>query len=430
MIRGRGWLLAAVAVVAALAVAGSLVTPTGRVARAARGAVAPVVASGLVCPSVSGGSGGRTTDMTVAHVTAGPAPLAAYTPVLGTGRAFRPVPMTLKPSAVVRKSTAAGAASVTAAGPGAGGVVASQGWLTPGGLSRGLTDLTCLPPATDWWFVGPDGRIGYTDLLYLVNPADTPANVALGVWGSRGPLNPPNTSGIIVPAHSALRRAVSDLAPDVQAVALHVHANSGTVAASVLDLETSGNTPAGSDWLPPTSAPATTSVVTGFMPGANYDRLDLLNPADRDATVSLRVLTPTKNFAPAAHQTVVIPAGHTYSVNLTGAISGEAAAAVVSSDVPVSAGAVTAQRPTSGFRELAWLAAAPALGGPAGIAGNAPPFNQKVNLVLTAPQAAARLRLDTPAGASAIVTVPAGRTVNVDLRAVLHAGAAGPGRYW
>ena len=243
MIRGRGWLLAAVAVVAALAVAGSLVTPTGRVARAARGAVAPVVASGLVCPSVSGGSGGRTTDMTVAHVTAGPAPLAAYTPVLGTGRAFRPVPMTLKPSAVVRKSTAAGAASVTAAGPGAGGVVASQGWLTPGGLSRGLTDLTCTPPSTDWWFAGAQmaGSGSPTCSSWSTRPTLRPTSRS-AFWVEPRTTQPAEHQrdhrGLRTPCRSTTSPTTRPTSPGV---AVHVHANSGTVAAAIVeDLESCG----------------------------------------------------------------------------------------------------------------------------------------------------------------------------------------------
>ena len=47
--------------------------------------------------------------------------------------------------------------------------------------------------------------------------------------------------------------------------------------------------------------------------------------------------------------------------------------------------------------------------------------------MVTAPQAAARLRISAPGGATATVAVPAGRTVNVDLRAALHAGTGGPG---
>jgi hypothetical protein len=222
-------------------------------------------------------------------------------------------------------------------------------------------------------------------------------------------------------------RRISDFAPDIPALALHVHANSGAIAAAVVDLQNSGTTPRGSDWIPATSPPATSAVVTGFFAHATLDVLDLANPSDRDATVSLRVLTVSKNFVPAGHQTVVVPAGHTVTVDVSGAIAGEAAAVSLTSDNPVAASGFTAQTPATGFRELAWLPAAPPLRGPAGVANNVPPFGQDAHLILTAPGAPVRVRVSTTGAASAVVTVPSGRTVDVDLRALLHAGAAGPG---
>jgi len=410
-----------------LAVVGSLVTPTGRVAGAARAAAAPVLATGLVCPAGSGGPTGRTSATTVSHVTRGRAPAATYTPVTSTGGARPAAPLKLDPSTVLGKDTPYGAVAVNAQGVGSDGVVADQSALIPSGVARGLYDLTCLPPATDWWFADSTGYVGIDDLLFIVNPADAPANVALSLWSTRGPLSPPGTSGIVVPPHTTIVRRVSNFAPDVTRVGLRVHANSGTVAAAVLDRESRGDQPTGSDWMPPTLPPTTASVVTGFMPGATYHGLDLLNPGDRDATVSLRILTPTKNFVPAGHQTVVVPAGDALGVDLSGAIAGEAAAVVLSSDAPVSASGLTAQAHTGQSQELAWLPAQQALTGPAGIAANVPPFGQNVSLVLTAPEGRATVRVTTPAGANAVVTVPAGRTINVDLKALLHAGAGGPG---
>src|SRR5438874_361956 len=83
------------------------------------------------------GPGGRTTDMTVAHAGSGPVPVAAYTPVFGASSARHAVPVALKPSVVVRKSSPYGAVAVAAAGPGAAGVVASQASLIPYGPGRG-----------------------------------------------------------------------------------------------------------------------------------------------------------------------------------------------------------------------------------------------------------------------------------------------------
>lgn len=426
MTRAHYRVLAAIVVLAATVAAGTVVRPPGRAIRQVAGGVAPVTSSTLVCPNVSGGPGGLTTDMMVAKVTSGAAPKVGYSLARTPGgRAVQH--LTPAPLAVVHKDAAYGAVVVTATGAGSDGVVATQTGLIPGGIGRGLLDLACRPTATDSWFVGADGRIGFSDWLYLVNPTTTIANVALTFWSARGPLSPPNTSGIPLPPRTTMLRRISDFAPDVAAITLRVHANSGAVAAAVVDLQNSGTTPRGSDWIPATSAPSKTAVITGFFAHATLDVLDLANPGDRDATVSLRVLTPSKNFVPAGHQTVVVPAGHTVTVDLSGAISGEAAALALSSDNPVAASGFTAVSPSTGFRELAWLAANQPLRGPAGVANNVPPFGQQVHLMLTAPDAPARVRVSTTGTQSAVVSVPSGRTVDVDLVGLLHAGAAGPG---
>jgi hypothetical protein len=425
-VRGEtSWTVGGVVAVVAIAAVAANVQSAGHLPRAARGGVAPVTTSTVVCPNVSRGPGGAPTDVTIAHVQPGPAPRLGVSPVKGHVTAAQRV--TLRPAAVVHQTPPYGPLALTAAGPGSDSVVASQTGLTPGGLARGLVDTTCTPPATDAWLVGADGRIGFSDWLVVANTSDTTADVALSFWSSRGPLSPPRTSGMIFTPHSVLARPISNFAPDVGGVSVHVHANSGTVAAWISDVETSGTTPLGSDWIAATAAPARSAVVTGFMSGATFDRLDLVNPGDRDATVSLRIVTPTKNFAPAGHQTVVVPAGHTVSVDLSGSIAGEAAAVVLASDAPVSAAGQTAQRPSTGFRELAWLPAQPALRTAAAIANNAPPFGQQVHLVMTAPDAPAKVRVATTVGTSAVVSVPGGRTVDVDLRALLRAGPGGPG---
>jgi len=337
------------------------------------------------------------------------------------------VGLTPKPAANVHQTTPYAPVVVNATGDGAGQMAVSQLGMTPVGQRRALTDLACYPPATDTWFAGADGRIGVKDILLLANPSDTAANVALSLWSSRGPLNPPGTSGITVPAHTAITRVISDLAPDQAGITVHVHANSGTVAASLLDEHTSGIRPVGVDWMPPTTPPATANVVTGYASGAAMDLLELGNPGDRDATVTLRVITPTKNFQPAGHQTVVVPAGHTVTVDLAASIAGEVAAVSATSDVPVVTEGMTLVRPSTGFSELAWMPAQRALKTPAGIAANVPPFGQQVSLVLTAPGSAEKVRVSVPRGASSTISVPAGRTISVDLAALLHAGGSGPG---
>jgi hypothetical protein len=423
--RGHYRLLAALVAVVAVVVAGSVVRPSGRVLRTSSGTSAPVTRSTAVCPNVTGGPGGLVTDMFVAHLTSGPAPTVGYLPVRTPhGRVH---PLTPRPVAVVQQSTPYTAVAVTASGPGSEAVVAGQTGLIPFGIGRSLIDTACLPPAGDWWFVGTDGRIGFSDYLFLINPTDAIANVALSFTSSRGALSPPNTTGIPIAAHTTVLRRVSDFAPDVAGLSIHVHANSGSLAAAIGDLQYQGTTPRGGDWIAPTTPPARTAVVTGFFHGATEDVLDVANPGDRDATVSLRVLTPSKNFVPAGHPTVVVPAGHTLAVDLSGAIAGEAAAVTMSSDQPVVAAGLAAQAPSTGFRELTWLPAQRPMSAPAGIANMVAPFGQRLDLLLTAPEAPARVRLTTANGAATVVSVRGGRTIDVDLAAEQRSGKLGSG---
>ncbi|HET6910234.1 MAG TPA: DUF5719 family protein [Mycobacteriales bacterium] len=418
-------LLLGVSAVGAVVAAALVVQPVAKAARPPHAGVAPVRSAAVVCPSVTGGSGGGSTDMTVATLGPSKGLRASYSPLLPTkGSAHS---LSVNPRAVVHQTTPYAAVSVQASGDGAGELAVTQEALTPTGIHRALTDLACAPANTDWWFAGADGRVGVTDVLVLSNPTDQPANVALSLWSVRGPLNPPGTSGIIVPPHTAQLRQVANLAPDVPGITIHVHANSGSIAAALLDQHTSGIHPVGVDWIPPTVSPAVSSVVTGFVSGAALDWLELTNPGDRDTTVTLRVVTPTRNFQPAGHQSVVVAAGHTVTVDLAGAIAGETAAVVTSSDAPIVSEGMTLLRPTTGFSELAWLAAQVPLHSPAGIAANAPPFGQQSSLVLAAPSGAADVRVSTPGGASANVHVSAGRLAVTDLTSLLHAGPSGVG---
>lgn len=418
-----------VVTLAAIVSGAATVHSNARAVRPPQAGFAPVRAVQIVCPHVSGAhsstSSSGTTDMTVAAFGSRAGLGMSYAPLLpakGVRRSLSP-----KPTAVVHQTTPLGAVSVDVTGDGAAGTVVSQVSLTPAGRSRSLSDVACSPVGTDWWFAGGDGRIGATDTYYLLNPSDTPANVTLSLWTERGPASPPGANGITVPPHTTIAGSLADLAPDAAGISVHVHANVGTVAAALFDAHLKGTRPAGADWIAPTAAPSRRTVVTGFVPNATSDVLFVTNPGDQDATVMPRVVTPTRNFEPAGHQSVVVPAGRTAAIDLGAAISGEAATVTTTSDVPVIATGRIVLHPSSGFDELAWLPAQSPLQAPAGIAANSPPFGQQVALVMAAPQDAATVSLRSVNGRSATVHVPAGRTILVDLRALLHGNAAGPG---
>ncbi|MBV9097985.1 MAG: hypothetical protein JO079_08000 [Frankiaceae bacterium] len=437
-------LLAPVACVAALAglgIGAGMVQPRAGHAVALRAGSAPVDTVTLVCPSVTGTAAGLVTTMSVADIGAAlpggrsklsiaavPLPTISQ-PVPGSKPSPQPAapqafPLAPNPVASLVKKTPYAAVALTARGPGAAHMVADQVGLQSQGLGRGATDSPCLAPAGDWWFAGADGAVGFDGAVTLANPTNTLANIAVTALSAAGPLRLAGLDALTLPPRSVMVLKVASFAPNARNVAIHVHALSGSIVAALSYRVIYGIHPGGSDWIPPV-APQTSFVTAGLPSGDGSRHLILANPGSRDATVALRVLTRTGNFQPAGHQSVVVPAGRTADVDLSAALAGEPAAVVGTSDQPVLAEARMTAHVRAEYDDMAWIPASAPLSGPAGLAASTAPFNQGVYLVLAAPRAAVRVRIAVPGGASAVVTVPAGRTIQVDPRSLLHANSVG-----
>ena len=417
--------LAGALTVAAIGGAGFAVDPAATQHAGLRPVQRAVSTVTLVCPDVTGTGHGLSTTMTVTDVdaiagTAAPVSIG-YVPLLG--KRTHSTALTPGPAVKVTKSTAYGAIAVTSHGPGAASVAADQVGFQETGRGRGLSDVSCAAPATDWWFAGADGRVGRSDTIFVANPGDELANITVGVWGPKGAVSAPSGESVPVAARSSALLRVSDLAPDVGDLLLHVHANVGEVAASLFDQRTAGINPLGTDWIPATLAPTTDAVVAGYNPGAGARYLLLANPQSRDATATLRVITRTGNFQPAGHQSIIVPAGKTVSLDLGPSLGAEAGALLMHSDQSIVAEGVSIAFVAHRYEEVAWHPAQQALQGRVVLPANTPPFHGRVLLQLTAPAGAVRVRLTTTGGANTVVTVPAGRTLSVDLRAALHVAA-------
>ena len=415
---------------AAVGGAGFAIDPTAAGHSALRAAQRTISSSTLVCPDVTGTGHGLSTTMTVTDVDAllgKPSSVTiGYVPLLGS-RAHS-IGMTPGPAVTLKKTTAYGAIALTAHGTGAAHVAADQLGFQETGRGRGLSDVPCAAPATDWWFAGADGRVGRSDTLFVANPGDELANVTVGVWSPKGPVSAPAGESVPVAARSSALIRVSDLAPDVGDLLVHVHANSGEVAVAMFDQRTTGINPLGTDWIPATLAPTTDTVVAGYNPGAGARYLLLGNPESRDATATLRVITRTGNFQPAGHQSIVVPAGKTVSVDLGPSLGAEAGALLMHSDQSVVAEGVSIAFAAHRYEEVAWHPAQQPIRGTVVLPANTPPFHGRVLLQLTAPAAVVRVRLVTTGGVTKVVTVPAGRTLSVDLRSALRVAAnADPG---
>lgn len=430
MMRALRWPAVAVVLIAAIVTAASLDRSTAAPDRGLRPSSLPVTSTSLVCPNVSGSSRAPST-MTIANVSGvlgrhGTTAKVQTIPL--TGARAKASTLTPRPVTRIRFTRTSAPTVVQADGSGAGAVVADQSRLIPHGGLRGLFTAPCLQPTVDTWITGPDGRVGYTDTLVLANTGSTIANLTVTGWSSKGPIQPPKLQSFTINAHSAQLLSVSQYAPDGAFLTLHVHANSGRVAAAVLDRRISGIEPDGLEWIPPTLPPATSLVVPGFLSGPGSRQLLLAAPGDRDATVSLRLVTPSGDFAPAGHQTVVVRAGHSAAVDLTTSLSSAPGAVLVTSDQPVTAAAVSsaAALNSSDHPDIQWQSATLPITSAAVLPDNTPPFNRNVRLYLTAPKAGAKVKVATTTGANRVLTIGAGRTLPWDPVAVLGAAAYGP----
>jgi hypothetical protein len=385
------------------------------------------VRSSLVCPWTAGSSAApvTTTVVDAGRLVHG---AGAAAPTITTRRlAQGAAPSTLTaPVTVQRSTTPAAAVEVLASGPGADAVAAQQQRLIAAGPQRALSSAACLRPATDTWITGADGRIGRSDALALANPGSTDANLTVTAWSTRGRTEPPRLQSFSLTAGHSVLLPVADYVPDAGLITLHVHANSGRFTAQVRDNRVDGVRAGGADWIPPTQPPATRTVVPGFPGGPGSRQLILTNPGSREATVGLRISATGSSFVPAGHQQVVVSAGHSTYIDLTEALAGQRAAVLLTSDVPVTAVGL-AKLDTGGgaLPDLQWQPATAPLTTPAVFASDAPPFGSAASVILTAPAAAATVRITAAGGRSSTVDVPAGRTVGFYPIAELGPGARG-----
>jgi hypothetical protein len=418
----------AVAAVVVLAVVVSYLTgATAHRALPKVAATAPVVARTVACPLLDGWPPSTVSTAVAADVSGALSPAAhatgTVTSMVLDGPTSRSVSQHVAPTAqVASQRLKPGAVAFSATGPIAADLVVDDLIETTSGRYRELAGGNCLAPATDWWFAGASGQLGTTDRLFLANPSNTPAEVSVSLWTRNGMDAPPRLAAIPVRAYSRARIGILGVEPDIPIVALHVHAESGAVAATVVERRSRGLASYGGDLMPPTSAPSRNAVVTGFPAGGGDRQLVVVDPGSTDASVSFKVATPTGEYTPTAAPPIVVGAGRIAVVDLTQALGGRSGAVLVSSDQPVVVQGRSTS-PASSSRndpDLAWLAASRPLSGPAGVAAGREPDGGLCLLVLTAPQAGATVKVTGLTGHSQTITVAAGHTVEADVTATVR----------
>ena len=322
------------------------------------------------------------------------------------------------------------ALAVRATDAAAPGLAASMLTRSTDATMRGLAGVSCGPSAIDTWFVGSGANIGQRGRVYLTNLEAAPAIVDLSLFGPRGPLDAPDGRGIVVPPGGQEVRLLDALAPGVRRFAVHVRARQGRIVPAVRDLQVTGLTPLGADWVPPAAAPARRVVVAGVPGGAGPRLLQLVAPGATDAIVRLRLVTPTGTVTPSEADVVDVRAGRVTEVDLADVTRGQPVSVLLESDQPVTAGVLARVHGTEGqLSELAYAAASLPLTAerPGVVADVGIGSGTTRTLVLTAIEDSASVRLEPlPAalGEPREVSVPAGTVVSIDLATVTP--TAGP----
>ncbi|HVS67917.1 MAG TPA: DUF5719 family protein [Mycobacteriales bacterium] len=394
--------------------------------------LAPVVERTLICPVLNGSPRHTTSVATVADVGAAlPEPVhgtGTITSMVLEGRKSKTSTLKVRPWASVHSQTMQPqSVAFTSTGSISASFAAGATIETTQGRYRALAGGACLPPATDWWFAGGNGKLGFTDRLILANAASTDAQVSVTLWTAKGAVDSPRLAGIRVPARSRVPVGIFTVAPDIPTVAMHVHADSGAVTAAVIDRRSQGIDSNGGDLVPATLPPSRGLVISGFPATAGPRGLVVVNPGASDASVTVKVATPNGEFTPSSIKDFVVGPGRTATVDVTKALGGLSGAVLLNSDVPVFAsGQATLLPGRSKLRpDFIWLAATKPLTSPTAVAIGREPEGGDCVLILTAPDTAGSVRLTTPSGHSRTINIAAGHTVQTYVTDTVKA-ATGP----
>ncbi|MFC8765501.1 DUF5719 family protein [Streptomyces sp. NPDC057193] len=426
-------LIAVATALAAVTGLASLTAPDGPAAPQAKAPTRlPVERAGMVCPAPSTSevaetlytsytppgtgaapsapSGGRTEQPTARLLP------AASTTTSGTGKKPKapkaPATVTApgKPVTAEADGPAVPALAGSATGTLAPGWTVQQTTVVPAGGARGLLGLSCGAPDTDFWFPAASTAKERQDYVHLTNPDDAAAVADIELYGPEGPLKSQFTDGIPVPARSTVPVLLSTLTGEAaqQAVTVHVTTRSGRIGAAI----GAADDKLGSDWIAPAADPASRAVLPGIPADATSVRLVAFAPGNEDADVKVQLVTATGTIVPAGAGSLHLKSGMTASVDLPDLTRGEGGSLLLTpSDPKKPTPFVAALRVVRGKGENAEIAFVPAAAAVSGRATVADNRAKATTLSLTAPDAAAQVKVTASAGSGA--GAPVSRTLTV-----------------
>lgn len=312
---------------------------------------------------------------------------------------------TSQTAGTVRTVPGRGGVLVSAVGPMARGLEVEQTYRS------GLASAACGRPGTSFWFVTPGTRSASQITLYLMNTDSQAADASVSAATDNGPLLNGTDTGITVPPHGMVMQSLSGLLHGSRVVALQVSTSLGRIVPALRISRSSADPGV---WVPAAQQPSRNLLLPGIPASSGSRVLYIDVPGTQNAQLKITAVTGRGSYRPTGGSGIELPGESAAEVPLP-SLSGLAAAIKVTANVPVLAslsipggpvgapGAFTAS--TSPVQQQAVLADNPVGGG------------ASAELVLSAPKAAAQVRITEGAPASAssgrTVSVAAGRTAVV-----------------
>jgi Family of unknown function (DUF5719) len=399
-----------------------------------------VTSAARACPPVPGGGAGQ-----VAFIAGSPAAPSSGSasgqaeliplPLAGASlRASSPITRTAPGALSVLTVPAARSASKKNTGVLQGWSVTATGTMAQAmeaeeATGSGLANVRCGEPGSDIWFVGPGKLNGAAQIqLDLMNIDALAASVDVSIITDAGPAQADDDTGITVPPHQTVTESLSSAAGGSSVVAIEVRTSIGRVAANVSESSSNGGT---ATWLPIAAAPSTQLVIPGVPPSSSSAGLFIVAPGGSSARVSVLAITPQGPYRPFGTQTIDLPPDSASYVALT-PLGGSASALELTANVPVTAAVLV-----PGSALGAFTAATAPISEQAVVAGNTSGSGPAATIVLSAPAAAASVRLTEitaapAAGTGASAASPTGpgatgsQVVSVRAGHTLTAQAAAP----
>jgi hypothetical protein len=300
----------------------------------------------------------------------------------------------------VSTKAARGGVQVEATGAMAQGLEVEQ--TGPGGL----VTAQCGAPGTSFWFVGPGQASAGTIDLYLANTGSQAADAQVSVISdiTKGPpLLGGADNGITVPPHSMVVQSLGQLLQSSKVIALNVTTSVGQVVAAVRESKSAN---ADGNWLPATEPPALHLVIPGMSAVAGSRNLYIAVPGTSPAQVKITAVTGKGSYQPTGGTGIDLLGGSAISIPLS-SLGGVPGAVSISSSVPVAAVLMESGGPAATPGALA-VSAGPVVEQGV-VADNAA---GKTELVLSAPQQAATVRITT-ATATVAATGQSGRVIQI-----------------